>query len=91
MFQDTLLIIKCDYMHKRKQVLLKLLQSDFQIQGNRRVLFTPEHAAEFYSHMAEDKLFMLQVILLSKGKAEAFILTKENGVEDLLNTMICYL
>ncbi|TMW48265.1 hypothetical protein DOY81_006658 [Sarcophaga bullata] len=90
MFQDTLLIIKCDYMAKRKAVLLYVLRSGFFIKGQRKVCFSPELAAEFYQDMAEDSCFMFQVILLSKGNAEAFILTKENAVEDLLNAMVCY-
>lgn len=91
MFQDTLLIIKCDYLAKRKAVLLYVLRSGFFIKGQRKVCFSPELAAEFYQDMAEDNCFMFQVILLSKGNAEAFILTKENAVEDLLNAMVCYL
>ncbi|XP_067623112.1 uncharacterized protein [Eurosta solidaginis] len=90
MFEDTLLIIKSDYVHKRKPVLLHLLQHEFMIKGQRKLLFSPEYAAEFYKPRAEDKDFMLQVILLSKGNSEAFILTKENAVADLLCTMICY-
>lgn len=91
MFEDTLLIIKPDYMHKRRPVLLKLLSCGFQIQGNRKLNFSPELAAEFYADFADEKGFMLEVILLSKGISEAFILTKENGVQELLNIMICYL
>ncbi|KAH8310565.1 hypothetical protein KR044_001969, partial [Drosophila immigrans] len=90
MFEDTLLIIKPDYMHKRRPVLLKLLDSGFQIQGSRKLNFSPELAAEFYAEYADEKGFMLEVILLSKGISEAFILTKENGVQELLNIMICY-
>ncbi|XP_017477144.1 PREDICTED: nucleoside diphosphate kinase homolog 5 [Rhagoletis zephyria] len=90
MFEDTLLIIKADYMHKRKPVLLHLLQHEFLIKGQRKILFSPENAAEFYKSQAEDKDFMLQVILLSKGISEAFILAKENAVEGLICTMICY-
>ncbi|XP_030553910.1 uncharacterized protein LOC115757703 [Drosophila novamexicana] len=90
MFEDTLLIIKPDYMHKRRPVLLKLLSCGFQIQGNRKLNFSPELAAEFYADFADEKGFMLEVILLSKGISEAFILTKENGVQELLNIMICY-
>ncbi|XP_018799688.1 PREDICTED: uncharacterized protein LOC108975576 [Bactrocera latifrons] len=90
MFEDTLLIIKADYMHKRKPVLLHLLQHEFMIKGQRKILFSPENAAEFYKSLADDKDFMLQVILLSKGNSEAFILTKECAVDDLICTMICY-
>ncbi|XP_062125712.1 proteoglycan 4 [Drosophila sulfurigaster albostrigata] len=90
MFEDSLLIIKSDYMHKRRPVLLKLLAAGFQIQGSRKLNFSPELAAEFYADYVDEKGFMLEVILLSKGISEAFILTKENGVQDLLNTMICY-
>ncbi|KAL7728724.1 hypothetical protein ACLKA6_004094 [Drosophila palustris] len=90
MFEDSLLIIKPDYMHKRRPVLLKLLSCGFQIQGSRKLNFSPELAAEFYADYADEKGFMLEVILLSKGISEAFILTKENGVQELLNIMICY-
>ncbi|EDW16613.1 putative surface protein SACOL0050 [Drosophila mojavensis] len=90
LFQDTLLIIKPDYMHKRRPVLLKVLASGYQIQGSRKLNFSPELAAEFYADFADEKGFMLEVILLSKGISEAFILTKENGVQDLLNIMMCY-
>ncbi|CAD6992927.1 uncharacterized protein LOC101457246 [Ceratitis capitata] len=90
MFEDTLLIIKADYMLKCKPVLLYLLQREFLIKGQRKILFSPETAAEFYNSLAEDNDFMLQVILLSKGNSEAFILTKENAVEDLICTMVCY-
>ncbi|EDV90599.1 fibrous sheath CABYR-binding protein [Drosophila grimshawi] len=90
MFEDTLLIIKPDYLHKRRPVLLKLLSCGFQIEGNRRLNFSPELAAEFYADYADEKGFMLEVILLSKGISEAFILTKENAVKELLNIMICY-
>uniref|UniRef100_A0A0A1WL91 Nucleoside diphosphate kinase homolog 5 n=2 Tax=Zeugodacus cucurbitae TaxID=28588 RepID=A0A0A1WL91_ZEUCU len=90
MFEDTLLIIKADYMHKRKPVLLHLLQHEFMIKGQRKLLFSPENAAEFYKPLADDKDFMLQVILLSKGNSEAFILTKKCAVDDLICTMICY-
>ncbi|XP_068154290.1 uncharacterized protein [Drosophila tropicalis] len=90
MFENSLLIIKPDYMHKRRPVLLKLLAEGFLIQGSRKLNFSPESAAEFYSDFEDEKGFMLEVILLSKGVSEAFILTKENGVQDLLNTMICY-
>lgn len=91
MFCDTLLIIKSDYLAKRKAVLLHVLRSGFLIKGQRKLCFTPELAAEFYQDMSEDNCFMLQVILLSKGNSEAFIVTKENAVEDLLNVMVCYL
>ena len=91
MFEDTLLIIKSDYMHKRRMVLLKILERGFQIQGSRRLLFTPEHAAEFYQDMADDRCFMYKVILLSKGNSEAFILARPNAVEELMNMMVCYL
>ena len=91
MFTDTLLIIKCDYLHKRRNILLKLLEVGFQIQGSRRVLFSPENAAEFYSENSEDRCFMLQVILLSKGVAEAFILAKTDAVDELIKHMVCYL
>lgn len=91
MFEDSLLIIKPDYLHKRRPLLLKLLSCGFQIQGNRLLNFSPEQAAEFYADYAEEKGFMLEVILLSKGISEAFIVTKENGVHDLLSIMICYL
>ncbi|KAH8381263.1 hypothetical protein KR093_001142, partial [Drosophila rubida] len=90
MFEDSLLIIKPDYMHKRRPVLLKLLASGFQIQGSRKLNFSPELAAEFYAEYVDEKGFMLEVILLSKGISEAFIVTKENGVQELLNVMICY-
>ncbi|XP_054746470.1 uncharacterized protein LOC129251048 [Anastrepha obliqua] len=90
MFEDTLLIIKTDYLHKRQPVLMHLLQNGFMIKGQRKILFSPENAAEFYKPLAEDKDFMLQVILLSKGNSEAFILTKENAVEDLICNMVCY-
>ncbi|KAH8384260.1 hypothetical protein KR200_010490, partial [Drosophila serrata] len=90
MFENTLLIIKPDYMHKRRPVLLKLLSEGFQLQGNRKLSFSPELAAEFYADYADEKGFMLEVILLSKGISEAFIVTKENAVQDLLNIMICY-
>ncbi|XP_073820094.1 uncharacterized protein [Musca autumnalis] len=90
MFQDSLLIIKSDYMAKRKSLLIHLLQKGFQIQGQRKIKFTPELAAEFYQDICEDPSFMFQVILLSKGPSEAVILAKENAVEDLLNSMVCY-
>ncbi|XP_023297232.2 uncharacterized protein LOC111679863 [Lucilia cuprina] len=90
MFQDTLLIIKPDYLAKRKALLLHLLQQGFFIKGQRKVCFSPELAAEFYQDLAEGCGFMIQVILLSKGKAEAFILAKECAVEDLINDMVCY-
>ncbi|XP_030369745.1 proteoglycan 4 isoform X2 [Scaptodrosophila lebanonensis] len=90
MFENSLMIIKSDYLHKRRPVLLKLLSKDFQIQANRKINFSPELAAEFYVDNADEEGFMLDVIELSKGTAEAFILTKENGVEELRNTMICY-
>ncbi|KAH8382411.1 hypothetical protein KR009_003379 [Drosophila setifemur] len=90
MFENTLMIIKPDYLHKRRPVLLKLLSEGFQLQGNRRLAFSPESAAEFYADYADEKGFMLEVILLSKGVSEAFIVTKENGVQELLNVMICY-
>ncbi|EDW53572.1 uncharacterized protein LOC6612921 [Drosophila sechellia] len=90
MFENSLLIIKPDYLHKRRPVLLKLLAEGFQIQGNRRIAFSPETAAEFYADYADEKGFMLEVILLSKGVSEAFIVTKENAVQELLNIMICY-
>ncbi|XP_016951201.1 fibrous sheath CABYR-binding protein [Drosophila biarmipes] len=90
MFENSLLIIKPDYLHKRRPVLLKLLGEGFQLQGNRRIAFSPETAAEFYADYADEKGFMLEVILLSKGVSEAFIVTKENAVQELLNIMICY-
>ncbi|XP_075169509.1 uncharacterized protein LOC142241605 [Haematobia irritans] len=90
MFQDTLLIIKCDYMAKRKSLLIFLTDQGFQIQGHRRVQFTPELAAEFYQDRNEEPNFMFHVILLSKGPAEAFILAKENAVEDLISCLVCY-
>uniref|UniRef100_A0A6P4FXG3 Nucleoside diphosphate kinase-like n=1 Tax=Drosophila rhopaloa TaxID=1041015 RepID=A0A6P4FXG3_DRORH len=90
MFENSLLIIKPDYLHKRRPVLLKLLAEGFQLQGNRRIAFSPESAAEFYADYADEKGFMLEVILLSKGVSEAFIVTKEKAVQDLLNIMICY-
>ncbi|KAH8363338.1 hypothetical protein KR084_008581 [Drosophila pseudotakahashii] len=90
MFENSLLIIKPDYLHKRRPVLLKLLSEGFQLQGNRRIAFSPETAAEFYADYADEKGFMLEVILLSKGVSEAFIVTKENAVQELLNIMICY-
>ncbi|XP_017101101.2 uncharacterized protein [Drosophila bipectinata] len=90
MFENTLMIIKPDYLHKRRPVLLKLLSEGFQLQGNRRLAFSPETAAEFYADYADEKGFMLEVILLSKGVSEAFIVTKTNAVQELLNIMICY-
>ncbi|XP_037816977.1 uncharacterized protein LOC119607214 [Lucilia sericata] len=90
MFQDTLLIIKPDYLAKRKALLLHLLQQGFFIKGQRKICFSPELAAEFYQDLAEDRGFMIQVILLSKGNSEAFILAKECAVEDLINDMVCY-
>ncbi|XP_065371161.1 uncharacterized protein LOC135963298 [Calliphora vicina] len=90
MFQDTLLIIKPDYLAKRKPLLLHLLQEGFFIKAQRKILFTPELAAEFYQDLAEDRCFMFQVILLSKGNSEAFILAKECAVEVLINDMVCY-
>ncbi|KAM7362534.1 uncharacterized protein ACRADG_013168 [Cochliomyia hominivorax] len=90
MFQDSLLIIKSDFLTKRKPLLLFLLQQGFFIKGQRKICFTPELAAEFYEDQAEDPGFMLKVILLSKGNSEAFILCKESAVEDLLNQMVCY-
>ncbi|KAH8306357.1 hypothetical protein KR018_009001 [Drosophila ironensis] len=90
MFENTLMIIKPDYLHKRRPVLLKLLSEGFHIQGSRRLNFSPESAAEFYSDYADEKGFMLEVILLSKGVSEAFILSKTNAVHELLNMMICY-
>ncbi|XP_017124012.1 fibrous sheath CABYR-binding protein [Drosophila elegans] len=90
MFENSLLIIKPDYLDKRRPVLLKLLAEGFQLQGNRRIAFSPESAAEFYADYADEKGFMLEVILLSKGVSEAFIVTKDNAVQELLNIMICY-
>ncbi|XP_005186032.1 uncharacterized protein LOC101889369 isoform X2 [Musca domestica] len=90
MFQDSLLIIKSDYMAKRKHLLIYLLQNGFQVQAQRKVKFTPELAAEFYRDISEEPEFMFQVILLSKGPSETLILAKENAVEDLLNSMVCY-
>lgn len=78
-------------MAKRKHLLIYLLQNGFQVQGQRKVKFTPELAAEFYRDISEEPEFMFQVILLSKGPSETLILTKENAVEDLLNSMVCYL
>ncbi|XP_022213507.2 uncharacterized protein LOC111068367 [Drosophila obscura] len=90
MFENSLLIMKPDYMHKRRPVLLKLLAERFLIKGSRKLAFSPELAAEFYADYADEKGFMLEVILLSKGVSEAFIVTKENAVQELLTTMICY-
>ncbi|BFF92325.1 uncharacterized protein DMAD_10405 [Drosophila madeirensis] len=90
MFENSLLIIKPDYMHKRRPMLLKLLAEGFLLKGSRKLAFSPELAAEFYADYADEKGFMLEVILLSKGVSEAFIVTKENAVQSLLNTMICY-
>lgn len=86
-----MLIIKANYLRKRKTLLTHLLNKCFQIQGNRRVRFTPEMAADFYNYVGDGALFMTQVIMLSNGNAEAFILAKENAVTDLLNTLVCYL
>lgn len=91
MFQDTLLIIKSDYMAKRKTLLIYLLRQGFQIKGHRKIHFTPELAAKFYASICDDPNFMLHVILLSKGPSEAFILAKECAVEDLVNCLVCYL
>lgn len=91
MFEDTLLIIKSDYLNKRKFLLKYLLQKCFQIQGNRRLRFTPEMAADFYNYIGDGALFMVQVIMLSKGNSEAFILAKEDAVKDLIDTLVCYL
>jgi len=55
MFENSLLIIKPDYLHKRRPVLLKLLAEGFQLQGNRRIAFSPETAAEFYADYADEK------------------------------------
>ncbi|XP_017039361.1 uncharacterized protein LOC108086827 [Drosophila ficusphila] len=90
MFENSLLILKPDYLQNRRPILLKLLAEGFQLQGNRRIAFSPESAAEFYADYADEKGFMLEVILLSKGVSEAFIVTKENAVQELLNVMICY-
>ncbi|XP_017141838.1 uncharacterized protein LOC108155509 [Drosophila miranda] len=90
MFETSLLIIKPDYLHKRRPVLLKLLAEGFLLKGSRKLAFSPELAAEFYADYADEQGFMLEVILLSKGVSEAFIVTKENAVQTLLNTMICY-
>lgn len=91
MFQNSFLIIKSDYLHRRKPLLIHLLRRGFQIQANRRLQFSPELAAEFYQDDADEPNFMMQVILLSKGVSEAFILSKGNAAEDLINTMVCYL
>lgn len=91
MFEDTLLIIKADYMHRRKQLLMYLLKSGFQIQGQRRLLFSPELAAEFYDDLSDSPSFMMYVILLSKGNSEAYILAKNNAAQDLLEIMTCFL
>lgn len=91
MFQDSLLIIKPDYLAKRKQLLIYLLKLGFFLKAQRKICFTPELAAEFYQELADDANFMLKVILLSKGNSEAFILSKECAVEDLINNMVCYL
>ncbi|KAL9897850.1 uncharacterized protein ACN427_006225 [Glossina fuscipes fuscipes] len=90
MFEDTLLIIKADYMHRRKQLLIYLLKNGFQIQGQRRLLFSPELAAAFYDDLVDSPNFMMYVILLSKGNSEAYILAKNNAAQDLLNIMTCY-
>lgn len=91
MFENTLLIINSDYLHKRKPLLIHLTRKCFQIQGNRLIQFTPESAAEFYNYIGAGALFMRQVILLAKGKSEAFILAKEDAVTDLIATLVCYL
>uniref|UniRef100_A0A1A9WJR8 NDK domain-containing protein n=1 Tax=Glossina brevipalpis TaxID=37001 RepID=A0A1A9WJR8_9MUSC len=90
MFQNTLLIIKADYMRKRKTLLKYLLTRGFQIQGQRSLSFSVEEAAEFYGDLEDNSYFMVQVMLLSKGNSEAYILTKTNAVEDMLNILICY-
>uniref|UniRef100_A0A1B0BME9 Nucleoside diphosphate kinase-like domain-containing protein n=1 Tax=Glossina palpalis gambiensis TaxID=67801 RepID=A0A1B0BME9_9MUSC len=90
MFENTLLIIKADYMHKRKILLKYLLRRGFQIQGQRHLSFTVEEAAEFYSDLVDTPYFMMQVMLLSKGNSEAYILAKKNAVEDMLNILVCY-
>uniref|UniRef100_A0A1I8NVK7 Nucleoside diphosphate kinase-like domain-containing protein n=1 Tax=Stomoxys calcitrans TaxID=35570 RepID=A0A1I8NVK7_STOCA len=90
MFQDSLLIINSDFVSKRKRLLIFLLHGGFQIQGRRMIQFTPELAAEFYKDKSEDLDFMLHVILLSKAPSEALILSKENAVEDLIKTLVCY-
>lgn len=76
MFENTLMIIKPDYLHKRRPVLLKLLSEGFQLQGNRRLAFSPETAAEFYADYADEKGFMLEVILLSKGYQRRLLLPR---------------
>ncbi|KAI9584781.1 hypothetical protein GQX74_006676 [Glossina fuscipes] len=62
----------------------------FQMQGSRSLLFSPEHAAEFYKDRTDDTDFMVLVILLSKGISEAFVLAKDNAVRDLGDIMCCY-
>lgn len=91
MFENTLLIIKADYMRRRKTLLKYLMRRGFQIQGQRRLLFSVEEAAEFYADLVDTPYFMIQVMLLSKGNSEAYILTKKNAVEDMLNILVCYL
>lgn len=91
MFEDTLLIIKSDYLHKRKFLLKYLLEKCFHIQGSRRLHFTPEMAADFYNYIGDGALFMVQVLMLSNGNSEAFILTKEDAVTNLMETLVCYL
>lgn len=91
MWENTLLIIKADYMRNRKILLNYLLKRGFQIQGSRCLLFSPEQAAEFYKDRADDIDFMVLVILLSKGISEAFVLAKDNAVRSLVDIMCCHL
>uniref|UniRef100_A0A1A9UXF1 NDK domain-containing protein n=1 Tax=Glossina austeni TaxID=7395 RepID=A0A1A9UXF1_GLOAU len=88
MFENTLLIIKADYMDRRKTLLQYLMRRGFQIQGQRHLLFSVEKAAEFYADLVDTPYFMIQVTLLSKGNSEAYILTKKNAVEDMLNILV---
>uniref|UniRef100_A0A1A9WJR4 C2H2-type domain-containing protein n=1 Tax=Glossina brevipalpis TaxID=37001 RepID=A0A1A9WJR4_9MUSC len=77
-------------MRKRKVLLKHLLDRGFQIQASRRLLFSPELAAEFYKDKVDDNNFMMLVILLSKDVSEAIVLTKEKAVQDLVDILCCY-
>ncbi|XP_037955001.1 uncharacterized protein LOC119684932 [Teleopsis dalmanni] len=89
MFEYSLIVVNSDCLAQSTDIVLMLIKKGFFIQTRRILQFSAEHAAEFYKN-EEESTFMRKVILLSKGRCEAILVTKENAIEHLLNTMICY-
>ncbi|XP_055846203.1 nucleoside diphosphate kinase isoform X2 [Episyrphus balteatus] len=83
--ENTLLIIKPNFISNTNEILQLLLENGFRITHRKQICLTPEQAAEFYKEIEKtDARFAIKVMALSKGPSEAVILNKSNAVKDLL-------